>query len=71
MNARISLTQEQQDALQQYANAHGRGWKSRLNADWARGGSNWPGPYHLLHRVRNSHGPSWLHSGCEIKPQAR
>lgn len=43
------------DALRAYANAHGRGWKAALRADWTRSAA---GP--ALQALRNSHGPSWL-----------
>jgi hypothetical protein len=54
------LTTEQEDALVAYAQAHGRTWKQQLQRDWMAAGSRWDGPYHLLHRLRNTHGPAWL-----------
>lgn len=50
---------EQVAALQAYAARHGRRWKRMLNNVWMGGA-----PYDdggILHRRRNTHGPSWLH----------
>lgn len=57
------LTQEQADALIAYrawCKERGVEWRRRLAADWMRAGSEWSGPYHLLHQIRNQQGPSWL-----------
>lgn len=54
------INAEQQSAIDQYAIDHGADWKLHLETDWARCGSRWSGPYHLLHQLRNSHGPKWL-----------
>jgi hypothetical protein len=57
------ITKEQADALKAYAawcKSRGMAWKDRLFDDWMRAGSDWHGPYHLLHQVRNRRGPSWL-----------
>ncbi len=54
------LTAEEEKALQAYAAKHGRRWKSILNRVWMGGP-----PYDdggTLRRLRNSRGPSWLHS---------
>ncbi len=51
------LTEEEKDAVLLYAAGHGRSWKTDLGNQWMRGSS---GP--VLHRLRNTHGPSWLHS---------
>jgi hypothetical protein len=53
-------TAEQMAALTAYAAWAGDGWKDRLASDWMRAGSEWDGPYHLLHQLRNNCGPSWL-----------
>lgn len=56
------VTPEQAQALRDYAEWAGTKWKDKLSTDWMRGGSNWHGPYNLLHQVRNRQGPSWLHA---------
>lgn len=56
------LTPEQAQALQDYATWAGPDWKDRLYTDWMRAGSDWPGPYNLLHQIRNNFGPSWLNA---------
>ncbi len=50
-----SLTDEQCRALVVYAAQHGRTWKARLRDEWMRAAA---APE--LHRLRNTHGPSWL-----------
>lgn len=53
------LDAEQVAALRDYAIRHGRRWKSILNNVWMGGA-----PYDdggILRRLRNTHGPSWLH----------
>ena len=47
-------------ALRDYAGWAGDNWKSELSHDWMRAGSEWSGPYELLHQLRNTLGPSWL-----------
>ena len=57
------LTREQMEALVAYrAWCKGRGveWRRQLADDWMRAGTDWDGPYHLLHQIRNQQGPSWL-----------
>lgn len=54
------LTPEQQSALLDYAAWAGPSWKDKLTSDWMRAGTDWSGPYHLLHQIRNNFGPSWL-----------
>ena len=61
----MTPTQEQLEALRAYAEWAGRDWKQRLALDWMRAGSEWDGPYHLLHQVRNRLGPAWL-EGAEL-----
>ena len=53
---RFDVTQEQWNALQEYANHYGRNWKSNLLRDWETGRN--PNPY--LQQVRNNLGPTWL-----------
>ncbi len=43
------------EALRAYARHHGRTWKVELRAEWMRASAE-----PLLHRLRNSHGLSWL-----------
>ncbi len=54
------LTPEQEAALQAYAARHGRRWKSVLNHVWMGGAPHDDGG--ILRGLRNSHGPTWLHS---------
>jgi hypothetical protein len=49
------LTPEEITALQSYAAYAGRTWKMQLRMAWEN--ARMPG---LLHKLRNSHGPSWL-----------
>jgi hypothetical protein len=49
------LTPEELTALQSYAAYEGRYWKASLLHAWEI--ASMPG---LLHKLRNSHGPSWL-----------
>ncbi len=61
---RQKLTDEQMDALQQFAYRNGRTWKSQLNRAWMtgcyseyEGGSQYAS---ALQQVRNEFGPTWL-----------
>mgnify|MGYP004450879351 FL=1 len=54
------LSPEKIQALTEYATWAGKGWKDRLVTDWMRAGSRFRGEYHILHQIRNTHGPSWL-----------
>jgi len=56
------LTEQQDEALQSYAEWCGEGWKVQLSYDWMNAGSNYPGEWCELQRLRNTHGPSWLAS---------
>ncbi|MBP1886584.1 hypothetical protein [Sinorhizobium mexicanum] len=61
------LTEEEEQVIQAYAAKHGRRWKSILNRVWMGGP-----PYDdggTLRRLRNSHGPSWLHAYRLPKPR--
>ncbi|MCD2180334.1 hypothetical protein [Rhizobium sp. C1] len=61
------LTEDEVQVIQAYAAKHGRRWKSVLNHVWTGGA-----PYDdggTLRRLRNSHGPSWLHSYRLPKPR--
>jgi hypothetical protein len=49
------LTPEQRTALEAFAAEHGRLWKSRLRDQWMNASAT-----PELHRLRNTHGPSWL-----------
>ncbi|HCL65533.1 MAG TPA: hypothetical protein DIC56_11975 [Rhizobium sp.] len=52
------LTEEEVNALQDYAARHGRSWKRILNNAWMG-----EAPYDdggILRRLRNTHGPTWL-----------
>ena len=57
------LTDEQAEALVSYikwCKERKVEWRQRLSTDWMRAGSDWSGPYHLLHQIRNRLGPRWL-----------
>lgn len=70
MPTRTQPTQAQVDALQAYAVAHGRSWKSKLINDWMQGRCQG-----ALQHVRNVFGPSWLlrfrlpREGCSREPR--
>jgi hypothetical protein len=53
---------EQQQALQQFAAANGRYWKSKLKAAWYNGTDASLPNGGLLRQVRNELGPLWLAS---------
>ena len=48
-------SQEQVDALREYAAENGRAWKSKLNHEWMTGQQSG-----ILQQIRNQFGPSWL-----------
>lgn len=48
-------TQDQLNALKEYAAANGRTWKSKLHHEWMNATASWP-----LMQIRNQFGPSWL-----------
>ena len=57
------LSQEQIDALKEFAEANGRSWKSKLNHCWMTGlyrMYNGTGKSHVLQGIRNQFGPTWL-----------
>ncbi len=62
----LPLTDEQEKALQKFANLHGRFWKRKLLTLWVRGEDRG-----LLRQVRNDFGPVWLRTKCKIKPQSK
>jgi len=49
------LTPEELGALIDYAERHGRNWKSKLNEDWMYARTTG-----ALQHIRNSFGPNWL-----------
>ena len=54
------LTEEQDAAIQAYAEHYGKNWKKQLLDDWLTGkDASWPNG-HLLRQVRNQFGPKWL-----------
>jgi hypothetical protein len=53
-----TLNHETLNALKQFAQKHGRNWKSVLREAWMYDGP-WSGTG-CLRRLRNTHGPSWL-----------
>ena len=61
---------EEMEALQRFANVHGRTWKNDLRRAWETGNYNRAGEDGcFLQRVRNKAGPRWLNSRRNtIKP---
>ncbi len=61
---------EEMEALQRFANVHGRTWRSELRRAWETGNYNRAGEDGcFLQRVRNKAGPRWLNSRRNtIKP---
>lgn len=56
---------EQLEALQRYASANGRCWKSQLRDAWMAGGYDTQTGHYIggpLQQLRNAFGPSWLTS---------
>lgn len=54
--------QEQLAAVQRFATAHGRSWKSELSNAWFSGADEREQDSALLRQVRNQFGPAWLMS---------
>jgi hypothetical protein len=55
------LTDEQHEALKQYAAENGSTWKTKLAIDWQFARAQVNGQHSaLLQQVRNQFGPSWL-----------
>lgn len=61
------LTTEQIEALRSFAKYEGQKWKEVLSTTYWMKARLWRDPYHfnsdvgtILHRLRNTHGPSWL-----------
>jgi len=74
MNYR-ALTGEESEALQAFANVHGRKWKDVLGNTYWYNARIWIGPVpgmgNVLHAIRNEFGPTWLFDVCTIKPAAK
>ena len=51
-------TDQELEALREYAARHGRSWKSVLNHAWMGEPPHDDRP--ILRRLRNTHGPTWL-----------
>jgi len=49
------IDEETLQQLRQFKKQHGRQWKDKLRSMWMMASA--PG---VLHRLRNTHGPSWL-----------
>lgn len=63
--ATVKLNPKLESALREFASIHGKGWKDTLCVYWANGRDanalpNDQGCY--LRAIRNTFGPSWLHS---------
>lgn len=63
------------DALQAFADAHGRKWKEELSMVYWYNARPWRGVSgndqnmgSTLHAIRNNFGPTWLYNICTIKP---
>ena len=65
-----NITNDERCALQRYATAHGRTWKSQLSLAWSNGDDEREDDAGLLRSVRNRMGPSWLMRRCTIRPVA-
>lgn len=52
------LTEQEVQALQDYADWHGRSWKRILNHAWMGEAPHDDGQ--VLRKLRNTHGPIWL-----------
>lgn len=57
---RPAITDEQRQALTDYAAWAGVDWKAKLRGDWFRAGSYWPGEWATMQQLRHTHGPGWL-----------
>ena len=58
------LTPEQLHALVTFAERNGRTWKAKLSDLWMRAAAD-----PILHGLRNTHGPTWLHKfSLPVKP---
>lgn len=57
---KTQLTEEQDAAIQAYAEHYGKGWKKQLLDDWLTGKDASRPNGHLLRQVRNQFGPQWL-----------
>lgn len=56
------LTDEQRQALQDFADKNGAQWKSKLVHLWNTGRD-----VGLLRQIRNQFGPQWLLTRCDIR----
>lgn len=69
------LSADWRAALQAFADAHGRNWKSELSDVYWYNARIWRGPEenmgYVLHTIRNNYGPEWLYDVCDVKPAAR
>lgn len=61
-NNKDKLTEDQEAALQRFADRCGRPWKSVLVGMWANGTDSEGADGALLRQVRNQFGPAWLYS---------
>jgi hypothetical protein len=63
-NMKNTLTPEQLEALELFADANGRSWKDRLRTVWMNGAYNYAvmggADAGALQRIRNEFGPAWL-----------
>jgi hypothetical protein len=63
------------EALQAFANEHGRKWREELSMTYWYNARIWQGPVpgmgNILHAIRNEFGPTWLYDVCKVKPVKR
>ena len=70
MTKRLAPTEDQAQALQRFADTHGRTWKAQLAEHWSSARQDECGEdVTLLRQVRNALGPSWLFRSCKIAPR--
>lgn len=69
------LTNEEHEAIEAFAKAHGRNkWREELGMVYWYNARIWIGPVvgmgHILHAIRNEFGPSWLYDTYKPRKKA-
>lgn len=68
-----TLSETERNALQAFANKHGRKWKDILSCEYWPNARIWtggaPNDGYVLHSIRNNFGPEWLYKACDVKPE--
>ena len=66
------IDENERAALQAFATAHGRKWRTELTDVYWYNARIWQGPApgmgNTLHSIRNEFGPTWLFEICDVKP---